>query len=188
VKPAGAHETAAEAWIADYFNARHLVRTRDWVVELDDSAGEALRIAALTHDIERREPGGPRLDPRRQAWDDAGYLRAHSERSALIVDRWLEHRGAHSGLRREVAELIRLHETGGGAAASQLQAADSLSFLEVNGPRVLAWVEEGRCNAEQARAKLDWMLERIQVPRARTLAEPLHERAVGALASGARIR
>jgi hypothetical protein len=29
----------------------------------------------------------------------------------------------------------------------------------------------------QARAKLDWMFERIRVPRARELADPLHRRA-----------
>ena len=53
-------EQAAEAWIAGYFNARHLLRTRDWLVWLDPGASEAARVAALTHDIERRVPGGPR--------------------------------------------------------------------------------------------------------------------------------
>jgi HD domain len=170
-------ERAAEAWIAGYFNARHLRRTRDWALELDASASEALRVAALTHDIERREPGGPRLDPRHQSWDDAEYLRAHSERSAEIVDRWLAERAAAQELRADVAELIRRHETGGPGEADVLQAADSLSFLEVNASRAVAWVEEGRCTPAQARAKLDWMLERIRVPAARELADPLHRRA-----------
>jgi hypothetical protein len=174
-------ESAAGAWIADYFNARHLVRTRDWVLELEPSAPEALRIAALTHDIERREPGGPRLDPRRQEWDDPDYLRAHSERSAGIVDGWLAGRGADAALRERVAALIRNHETGGPDGADTLQAADSLSFLEVNAARALAWIEEGRCTPAQARAKLDWMLERIRVPRARELADPLHRRAADAI-------
>ena len=78
-------EQAAEAWIADHPAARHLKRTRDWVLELDPHAGAALRIAALTHDIERRVPGGPVLDPRTQDWDDPEYLRLHSERSAALV-------------------------------------------------------------------------------------------------------
>ena len=176
-------ERAAEDWIADYFNAEHLRRTRDWVVRLDGSAGEALRLAALTHDIERREPGGPRLDPKRQAWDDPGYLRAHCERSAVIVDRWLAEHGAQGALRDEVAGLIRRHETGGPPGATLLQAADSLSFLEVNAPRAIAWVEEGRCTPAQARAKLDWMLARIGLPAARELARPLHARASAVLAA-----
>jgi hypothetical protein len=177
-------ERAAEDWIAGYFNARHLLRTRDWVLELEPTADEALRIAALTHDIERREPGGPRLDPRTQAWDDAGYLREHSERSAAIVDRWLGERRAGDALRERVAALIRAHETGGAEPdAAALQAADSLSFLEVNAGRSRGWVQEGRCTLDQAEAKLDWMLDRIAVSRARALAEPLHERAVAALRS-----
>jgi hypothetical protein len=175
-------EAAAEAWVADYFNARHLLRTRDWVVVLDPTAGEALRIAALTHDIERREPGGPRLDPRTQAWDDADYLREHSERSATMVDRWLASCGAEEQLRKRVTDLILHHETGGTPAASRLQAADSLSFLEVNAGRARAWVEEGRCSLDQAQAKLDWMLERIRIPHARELARPLHQGAAAALA------
>jgi hypothetical protein len=170
-------EAAAEAWIADYFNVRHLVRTRDWVLELEPAAPAELRIAALTHDIERREPGGPRLDPARQAWDDPGYLRAHSERSAAIVDDWLAERAAPAELRAGVAGLIRRHETGGPGGADTLQAADSVSFLEVNAGRALAWIAEGRCTPAQARAKLDWMLERIRVPRARELAVPLHRSA-----------
>jgi hypothetical protein len=176
-------ESEAERWVAGYFNARHLLRTRDWVLELDPSDEDELRIAALTHDIERREPGGPRLDPRRQAWDDAEYLRAHSDRSARMVETWLEGAGASPRVRARVGELIRHHETGGFAAADCLQAADSLSFLEVNGERARAWVDEGRCTAAQARAKLDWMLERIALPRATALAEPLHGRAVALLMS-----
>lgn len=177
-------EAEAERWIAGYFNERHLLRTRDWVAELDPSADEPLLVAALTHDIERREPGGPRLDPRRQAWDDAAYLRAHSDRSARMVEAWLEGVGASPRVRARVSELIRHHETGGFPAADLLQAADSLSFLEVNGERARAWVEAGRCTTEQARAKLDWMLERIALPRAAALAAPLHARAAALLRRG----
>jgi hypothetical protein len=181
VAPASALERAAEAWVADYFNVRHLLRTRDWVVALAPEAGEELRVAALTHDIERRVPGGPKLDPRTQAWDDAGYLREHSERSARMVSEWLAAQSADASLRRAVAALIERHETGGDTAADVLQAADSLSFLEVNFARPRAWVEEGRCDLAQAQAKLDWTLERIRVPAARAWAGPLHAQATAAL-------
>ncbi len=46
-------------WIEPYWNAEHLVRTRDWLLELEPDASEALRLAALTHDMERHFPGGP---------------------------------------------------------------------------------------------------------------------------------
>ena len=149
-------ERAAEVWIADYFLARHLVRTRDWVVRLDPAADLALRIAALTHDIERRVPGGPRLDPWRQTWDEPGYLLAHSIRSAQIVGVWLAENGAPADVCASVERLILHHEIGGYPEADLLQAADSLSFLEVNGHRPRVWVEEGRCDVASAQAKLDW--------------------------------
>src|SRR4051812_28071534 len=37
-------ERAALEWIASYWNAEHLIRTRDWLVELDPDAGLALRL------------------------------------------------------------------------------------------------------------------------------------------------
>ena len=167
-------EQAAEAWIAGYYNERHLLRTRDWLVALAPDASEAARVAALTHDIERRVLGGPRLNPRVQSWDDAEYLRVHSERSARIVGEWL----GDSPLRAEVERLIELHELGGDGEADLLQAADSLSFLEVNAHRARIWIAEGRCDLAQAQAKLDWMRDRIRVPAAVGPARELHARAV----------
>ena len=52
-------EDRALVWIEPYWNAEHLVRTRDWLLELDPGASEALRLAAVTHDMERHFPGGP---------------------------------------------------------------------------------------------------------------------------------
>jgi hypothetical protein len=170
-------EAQAESWVADYFNVRHLLRTRDWVVALSPGAGEDLRIAALTHDIERREPGGPRLDPRLQAWDDPDYLQEHSRRSALLVGRWLADAGAPEAIAGSTCELIELHEIGGTPQADLLQAADSLSFLEVNRGRPRIWVEEGRCDVPQAQAKLDWTRDRIRVPAAEQVAAGLHAQA-----------
>ena len=99
----GELERAAELWIADYVQARHLLRTRDWVVTLEPGAGEHLRDAALTHDIERRVPGSP--DPWQQDWGDPRYVLAHSARSARIVAAWLEEQGAE---REFIAAVERL--------------------------------------------------------------------------------
>ncbi len=170
-------EQRAEEWIAPYRNAHHLVRARDWALELEPDASEAVRLAALTHDIERHFPGGPPVDPT-LAPDDENYLREHSERSARIVSEWLRERGADAALVDEVGELVRLHEVGGSGDADLVQAADSISFFEVNGELVLRWVHEGRATPAQSRAKLDWTFERIRLPRARELARPYYERAV----------
>jgi hypothetical protein len=163
-------ERAALEWIASYWNAEHLVRTRDWVLELDPGAGLALRLAALTHDIERNFPGGPAPDP-----TDPGYARVHAERSASIVQDWLASRGAAEELGTAVARLVAAHEVGGWREADILQAADSLSFLEVNATRPAAWVRDGRCSPAEARARLREMNDRIGVKQARAPADTLLE-------------
>jgi hypothetical protein len=174
-------ERRAEAWIAGYSQAEHLVRTRDWVVELDGAAREALRVAALTHDIERRVPGGPIQDRGGAAWDDPTYLVAHSERSAQIVATWLREEGGSDDLIRDVEELIRLHEVGGTPDADLLQAADSISFLETLAGIAAGWVRDGVCSADKAKEKHAWMYDRIRLPRARELARPHYEAALAAV-------
>src|SRR5215213_2194044 len=124
-------EARALEWISPYSQAEHLIRARDWVLELEPNASLALRFAALTHDIERHFPGGPQQDFQHDAWDDPDYLFAHSTRSADIVQRWLEEspEPPEADFVREVRRLILLHELGGDREADLLQAADSLSFL-----------------------------------------------------------
>ena len=161
-------EARALEWIAPYWNARHLVRTRDWAVELHPGATQALRLAALTHDIERHFPGGPEPRP-----GDPAYERAHAERSARIVGEWLAGEGAEQGLVAAVSDLVRAHEEGGWPEADLLQAADSLSFLEVNADRPAAWVREGRCDLATAQARLRHVRDRIRLPAARRAAAPL---------------
>ena len=166
-------ETRAIEWTAGYRDARHLLRTRDWLLVLEPEAGPALRLAALTHDAERMFPGGPTVDPARIEPDDAAYLTAHADRAADIVAAWLARQDAAPPLIDEVAELIRRHETGGGHAADLLQAADSLSFLETKRELMLGWLADGRCDLARARRQPQWMFDRITGARARALARPL---------------
>lgn len=173
-------ERAALDWIRPYSQAHHLARTREWLLELEPDASEALRLAALTHDIERYFPGGP-IQDKTGPWDDPAYNRAHAERSAQIVGNWLTERRAERDLVSSVEELILLHETGGSPDADLLQAADSLSFLETLADVACGWVRDGVCDAEHAKAKHRWMLERIRVPRAGKLAQPLFAEAVAAI-------
>ncbi len=157
----------ARAWIDPYWNAEHLRRTLDWLLVLAPDAGEALRLAALTHDMERHFPGGPTQDLTLPAGDDLAYRDAHSRRSAEIVGAWLLEQGAVDTLRTEVERLILLHETGGCADADLLQAADSISFLEINVDVPYTWYREGRCDLERARAQHRWMFDRIRHEPAR---------------------
>jgi len=171
-------EERADSWIEPYWNAHHLVRTRDWLLELDPAAGESLRLAALTHDMERHFPGGPSNDLSHEPEDELEYRRLHSERSARIVAEWLRGEGAGPALVAEVERLIAAHETGGAADEDLVQAADSLSFLETNAELVAGWYTSGRCSRDRAKAQHRWMFERIRLERARELARPLYEEAI----------
>jgi hypothetical protein len=171
-------------WIVPYWNAEHLRRTYDWLLVLEPDASEALRLAALTHDMERHFPGGVQFDPGTMDPHDEAYRIAHSERSARIVGEWLRGERADEALVLEVQELIQLHEIGGTPDADLLQAADSLSFLETNGPFTRGWVDQGRCTVERAKQQHERMLERIRIERARDLAEPLYEQAIAVVEHG----
>jgi hypothetical protein len=171
----------AERWIEPYWNAEHLRRTAEWMLVLEPEANETLQLAALTHDMERHFPGGPVPDLTVPPEANAEYRREHSKRSARIVGEWLRGEGAPEATISEVTRLIQLHEVGGDHDADLLQAADSLSFLEVNVDVPYAWARRGDCDLERARAQHAWMFERIKVPLARSLAKPLYE---GALRHG----
>lgn len=171
----------ADEWIQTYSNAEHLRRTVYWLRVLDPDASRALLLAALTHDMERAVPGLDRIDyDARHGPGDPVYNRHHAARSARIVSAWLRGQGAAEDLIAEVGRLIEAHEEGGWTEADLLQAADSLSFLEVNVDLLLSWLPTRKYHTGpiEAREKLDYSIERIQVPRARGLADPLYRRAL----------
>lgn len=176
------HSRTTEWVIQNYSNARHLVKTEAWLLRLQPTASEALCLAALTHDMERAFPGPD--SPLARGGVDHHYNRLHSERSASIVGAYLRTQQAAGALVKEVEALIRVHEYGGWFEANLLQAADSLSFLEVNIPLFLRSIvkSDAENRREQVRLKFDWMYERIQVPEARELATPLHVAALKQLA------
>ena len=181
----------ARNWVnAHYSHGRvHLLQTEVWLQRLKPDASEELLLAALAHDMERAFPGpdSPSLDPK-DGVDNPGYNNAHSGRSARIVSDYLREQGAISESIEEVARLIRAHEYGGDDEENLVQAADSLSFLEVNVDLFLGWLAAGDKNwdADAVRAKFDWMYERIQIPEARELARPLYEEALLKLESRTR--
>ena len=155
----------ALAWVAEVHpHARHLARTREWVLVLDPQAGEALEIAAVIHDIERAFPADDDpFDPTAPPGAD-GYEEWHQQRSADIGERWLREQHAPEELTADVGALIRVHESGGSPRADLLQAADSLSFLETQTDLFIGMVRDGRLTRERAEEKLRLMQERIPHP------------------------
>ncbi len=175
-----AHESPlvqlARLWVIDKYpyNSTHLLKSLEWLDRLAPDASEAVRLATLTHDMERAF-GGPDAIPIKMS--DRAYEEAHSNRSARIVAEWLRANGAHADLIRDVEALIRVHEWGGSADANLVQAADSVSFLETNIDLMVGFAKTGKYSKTDVASKFDQMYERIQVPSAKALARPMWEQA-----------
>ena len=178
----------AREWVRVHYEhgGKHLLQAEVWLQRLKPEASEEMLLAALTHDMERAFPGpdSPSLDPK-DGVDNPVYNIAHSERSARIVSSYLREQGAPQECIEQVSRLIRAHEYGGDTDENLVQAADSLSFLEVNVDVFLGWMDAGdeKWNADAVGDKFTWMYERIQVPQARDLARPLYDEAVRKLES-----
>ncbi len=147
-------------------------------MRLEPTAPEPLLIAALTHDMERHFPGGTQPNKAEGLWDDVEYNTRHAQRSADIVSEWLRSQGVPEPFVVQVIPAILQHEFGGSPAGDLMQAADSLSFLDVNASLTVRWVLNGETSLRHALRKLEWMYERIRLERARELARPLYQEAV----------
>ena len=159
--------------IANYpYNSTHLLKSLEWVDRLAPDASDAVRLATLTHDMERAF-GGPDAIPIKL--NDRAYEEAHSNRSARIVGEWLRANGAGNELTASVESLIRVHEWGGSPDANLVQAADSLSFLETNIDLMLGFARSGKYTKAEVARKIEEMYERIQLPAAKDLARPIWE-------------
>jgi hypothetical protein len=177
----------ARAWaLSIYSHPRHLEAALEWLLRLDPEASEAARIAAVTHDVERAFPPDEQPYEPGRAWDDEGYQRWHSDRSAQIVGDWLAQQGAAADLVREVRELVRVHEWGGWPEADLVQAADSLSFLETMTPLFAEMARTGRTTPASAERKLRWMYDRMRAPGASELGAPMLEEALAELEAAIR--
>jgi hypothetical protein len=166
-------------WIGDYYDREHLTRAGDWMLALEPAAPEYLVVAALLHDLERKIPGGPKLDMTKDRWDSREYNDAHTGRSAVVVPTWLTAHGYDAELALAVAQPIREHEFGGSPDGDLMQAADSISFLETNAGLVAGWANEGKCTPEKGLEKLQWMGERVRHPEGSKIARRYMDRAIG---------
>ena len=187
VRSAGSSDPAslvdrAKRWVADLYphGPAHLLQSLAWLDRLAPGSREAVRLATLTHDMERAFPGP---DQPASSLSDVEYYRLHSARSARVVGAWLREQGAGETLLKDVQELVLLHEFGGNPEANLVQAADSLSFLEVNIDLFLEFARSGKFSVAEVRGKFDWTYNRIQVETARPIAKPMYEAARARLAA-----
>src|SRR6185503_15970396 len=92
-------------WVIEQYpyNSTHLLQSLEWLDRIAPGATEAMRLATLTHDMERAF-GGPDAIPIKM--NDRAYEKAHSDRSARIVGEWLRANGGAPDLVKQVEELI----------------------------------------------------------------------------------
>ena len=110
----------------------HSKNTLEWLLKLKPDADEALKIAALGHDIERAiEDWKVRCKDYRTYGE---FKDAHALNSAKILDRIIREFNINEELTNDIFFLVRLHETGGTKRVNFLRDADSISFFHVNLP------------------------------------------------------
>lgn len=168
-------------WVLDTYkhNSLHLINSLEWLDRIAPESPARIRLATVTHDMERAFPG-PDM-PVWNGWEDHDYYVAHSNRSARIVGEWLRNQNADGRLVEEVEALIRVHEFGGWPEADLVQAADSLSFLNVNIDLFLGYVKSGKFSAEQVRAKFVYSHTRVSIDWVKELTQPMLKRAIARL-------
>lgn len=110
----------------------HAENTLEWLLKLDSNVDDALKIAALGHDIERAVED--RRIRKADFHDFEAFKAAHARNSAVILDEIMLEYGVDALLAQEVHRLVALHETGGDSRSDLLKHADSLSYFEVNLP------------------------------------------------------
>jgi len=132
----------------------HALNTLMWVRKLRDDNDPLLEIAALGHDIERAME---EVKVKRGEFADYdSFKRAHAENSARIVSQIMRECGWDEASVCRVADMIRLHETGGDEMSDLLRDADALSFFEVNLPHYFK-----RHDLGEVEARCRWGYNRI---------------------------
>ena len=107
----------------------HADNTLEWLLRLEPDAGEALRLAALAHDIDRATPERVK---RENYPDYDAFKAAHARRGARLLRGILEDCGVESTLIKEACRLVKIHEVGGDPESDLLKDADSISYFDVN--------------------------------------------------------
>jgi hypothetical protein len=149
---------------ADY---DHALDVWQWVLRLAPTAGLAVQLAALFHDIERLVSEAERRIEH-NAVDYQAFKNAHAEQGAKMADEVLCACGVDASTRREVARLIceheRPHAAGRDGDLALLADADSLSFFSLNSPGFVDYY-----GSEHTRKKVRYSLGRMSSRAVRAL-------------------
>jgi hypothetical protein len=143
---------------ADY---DHAIDTWRWILRLDPTAGAAVQLAALFHDIERLvSESEVRIE--HKAHDYHAFKNAHAKAGAELTRKTLADLHWNGATLARAVELIEKHERGTGDPELRLlNDADALSFFSLNSYGFLAYY--GAAHTER---KVAYTLRRMR-PAAR---------------------
>ncbi len=134
----------------------HADNTLEWLLFLNPDAGDALQLAALSHDIERAIE---KNKIKRADFNDYdAFKAAHARSSAKLLRSVLAECQVAKAVVDEACRLVSVHEVGGDPDADLLKDADSISYFDVNLP--LYYQREGW--AETMKRSL-WGYNRLSV-------------------------
>ena len=108
----------------------HSKNTLKWLIKLKPDADEALKIAALGHDIERANKN--RKIKRKNYNNFEKFKKAHALNSAKILKEIMQDCNMNTELINDVYSLVLNHEIGGNNRSNILRDADTISFFDVN--------------------------------------------------------
>ncbi len=134
----------------------HAENTLEWLLKLDTAADQALKIAALAHDIDRAVE--TQKVHRADFKDYNRFKAAHARNGARILRAILNKCSVAKSVADEACRLVTLHEVGGDPRSDLLKDADSMSYFEVNMP--MYYKREGW---EETRRRCSWGYRRLSV-------------------------
>lgn len=127
----------------------HSKNTLKWLLKLKPDADEALKIAAVGHDIERAVE--ERKIKRNNYKSYAKFKDAHALNSAKIMVELMKDYKINQELIDDVYFLVRYHESGGNSRVNVLKNADTISFFDVNLPYYFE-----RNSLEETKKRCQW--------------------------------
>lgn len=137
------------------FELKHSELVLKWVLNLKPDADEALKIAALSHDIERAITKITEKDLKDYSKIDE-FKKEHSIRSAKFICNILKKHKYSQNIIDKVKHLVENHEFGGDEESNILMDADSLAYFDYNIPSTLK-----RSGRERTKEKIKFMYKRL---------------------------
>jgi hypothetical protein len=132
----------------------HSKNTLEWLLRLKPDADEALKVAALGHDIERA------IEERKVKREDFSsfdeFKKAHALNSARIMAEIMAECTIGKKLADDIFSLVAHHETGGDEMAEVLKEADTISYFDVNLPLYYA-----RHSVEETKRRALWGYKKL---------------------------